>query len=96
METQAHFTGGDGFYFMGLGQGSRGSPPSWVCLSSVIVNIPTKLKYGARMLLRSNDWITYPHTVGAMFVDDSDLYYWVESMQSVEDLYETTQEETNM
>ena len=33
------FTGGEGFYFMGLGQGSRGAPPSWICLSSVIVNI---------------------------------------------------------
>jgi uncharacterized membrane protein YgcG len=38
------FTGGDGFYFMGLGQGSRGASPSWVSLSSVIVNILRKLK----------------------------------------------------
>jgi hypothetical protein len=31
-----------------------------------------------------------------MFVDDSDLYCWVESMQSAEELYETIQEETKM
>ena len=24
------FTGGEGSYFMGLGQGSRGAPPSWI------------------------------------------------------------------
>ena len=26
-------------YLMGLGQGSRGAPPSWIQLSSVIVNV---------------------------------------------------------
>ena len=36
------------------------------------------------------------HSVGAMFVDDLDLYCWVESMPSAEDLYETIQAETKM
>ena len=31
-----------------------------------------------------------------MFVDDLDLYCWVESMPSAEDLYETIQAETKM
>ena len=62
---------------MSLGQGNRGPPPSWICLSSVIVNILRKLKHGVH--------IVYPmvgiliHSVGAMFVDDSDLYYRAET-----------------
>ena len=44
------FTGGEGSCFMGLGQGSRGAPPSWIRSSSVIVNILRKLKYGAHIL----------------------------------------------
>ena len=36
------------------------------------------------------------HTVDAMFVDDSDLYCWVESMKNAEELYETTQKETKI
>ena len=88
------FTGGEGFYFMGLGQGSRGAPPSWVCLSSVIVNILRKLKHGARML----DPMTRNliHSIGAMFVDDTDLYCWVESMKNAEELHDTIQKETTM
>ena len=88
------FTGGEGCYFMGLGQRSRGAPPSWICLSSVIVNILRKLKHGAHILDPMTGWLI--HSVGAMFVDDSDLYCWVESMPSAEDLYETIQTETKM
>ena len=79
---------------MGLGQGSRGAPPSWICLSSVIVNILRKLKHGAHIRDPMTGWLI--HTVGAMFVDDSDLYCWVESMPRAEDLYETIQAETKM
>ena len=86
------FTGGKGFYFMGLGQGSRGDPPSWICLSSVIVNILRKLKYGAHIVDPMTGILI--HSVGVMFMDDSDLYCWVESMPSAEELYETSQAET--
>ena len=88
------FTGGEGSYFMGLGQGSRGAPPSWICLSSVIVNILRKLQHGAHIMDPMTGSLI--HTVGVMFVDDSDLYCWVESMPSAEDLYETIQTETKM
>ena len=62
------FTGGKRFYFMGLGQGSRGVPPSWMYLSSVIVDILRKLKHGAHII----DPMTWSliHSVGAVFVDD--------------------------
>ena len=79
---------------MGLGQGSRGAPPSWMCLSSAIVNILRKLKHGAHILDPMTGSLI--HSVGAMFVDDLDLYCWVESMPSAEDLYETIQIETKM
>ena len=73
MVTQVStFTGGEYFYFMGLGQGSRGAPPSWICLSSVIVNILRKLKRGAHIMDPVTGLLT--HSVGNIFVNDSDLY----------------------
>ena len=56
-------------YIMGLGQGSRGAPPSWLQISSVIVNIQRALGYGAKII----DPITklLIHTIGALFVDDT-------------------------
>ena len=78
------FTRGEGFYFMGLGQGSRDAPPSWICLSSVIVNILRKLKHGAHTMDPMTGWLI--NTVGAMFVHDSYLYCWVESTPRAEDL----------
>ena len=88
------FIGGEGFYFMGLGQGSRGAPPSWVCVSSVIVNILKGLDCGAHIL----DPITSAliHSVGAIFVDNSDLYCWLESVKYAEELHETIQKETKL
>ncbi len=57
---------------MGLVQGSRGAPPSWLQLSSPIVNIQQALGYGVKVL----DPITaiMIHTMGALFVDVTDLY----------------------
>ena len=57
---------------MGLGQGSRGASPSWVCASSVIVNTMKGLDCGAHILDPITSVVIY--SVGAMFVDDSDLY----------------------
>ena len=64
-------------------------------MSLVIVNIRRKLKHGAHIL----DPMTRSliHSVGAiMFVDDSDLYCWVESTPGAKDLYEMIQAETKM
>ncbi len=69
------FFGGKGFfpYMMGLGQGNRAAPPSWIQLSAVLVTIFKQLKLGAVM-----DPITAAliHTMGALFVDNTDLYTW--------------------
>ncbi len=59
---------------MGLGQGSRAAPPSWIQLSLVMVNVLKQLGRGATLM----DPITSKmvHTMGALFVDDTDLYTW--------------------
>ena len=65
-------------YIMGLGQGSRGAPPSWIQLSSAIVNVLQGLDYGAMIA----DPITgdVVHPVGSTFADNTDLYCWEESL----------------
>ena len=56
---------------MGLGQSSRGAPPSCIQLSSGIVTVLRGLDYGVMLV----DPITRNliHTVGSMFVDNIDL-----------------------
>ena len=80
-------------YLMGLGQGSRGAPPSWIQLSSVIVNVLQGLNCGAKIA----DPITGDviHTVGSMFMDDTYLYCWEESLKTGEELLGKIQDETN-
>ena len=59
-------------YPMGLGQGSREAPVSWIQFSAVIVNVLKRLEFGAMIV----DPITRNviHTAGSMFVDDTHLY----------------------
>ena len=61
-------------YVMGLGQGNRAAPPSWIQLSAVMVNVFKQLNLGSMI----KDPITAEtiHTMGALFVDDTDLYTW--------------------
>ena len=68
------FVGGDKLckYLMGLGQGSRGAPPSLIPLSSVIVKVLRGLYHGAKIANPITRSIT--HTVGLIFVKDTDLY----------------------
>jgi hypothetical protein len=59
-------------YMMGLGQGNRATPPSWIQLSVVLVNVFKQLNLGAVI----QDPITAEiiHSMGALFVDDTNLY----------------------
>ena len=59
-------------YIMGLGQGSRSAPPSWIQLSSVLINVYKQLGLGSY----TTDPISLEeiHSAGALFVDDADLY----------------------
>jgi hypothetical protein len=63
-------------YIMGLGQGNRAAPPSWVQLSAVLVNVYKQLNLGSMI----TDLITAEviYTMGALFVDDINLYTWLE------------------
>jgi hypothetical protein len=71
-ESKTFFGGSFYFpYIMGLGQGNRAAPPSWVQLSSVLVNMYTQLNLGSMI----KDPITAEviHTMGAIFVDDTNF-----------------------
>ena len=59
---------------MGLGQGNRAAPTSWIQLSAVLVNVYKQLGLGTDLHdPMSDDRI---HSMGAMFVDDLDLFTW--------------------
>ena len=85
------FFGGPNFtpYMMGLGQGNWAAPPSWIQLSSVTVNVFMQLGRGAFII----DPITSKmiHTMGALFVDDTDLYTWREGISDKIELWHHTQ-----
>ena len=89
------FLGGDALdkYVMGLGQRSRRAPSSWVQMSSVIVNMLRGLDHRTKIV----DPMTRAtiHTVGLMFVDDTDSYCWVNSLKTREELFDQIQKETN-
>jgi hypothetical protein len=59
-------------YMMGLGQGNCAAPPSWIQLSAVLVNVYKQLGLGTNL----HDPMTDDriHSMGAMFVDDLDLF----------------------
>jgi hypothetical protein len=63
---------------MGLGQGNRAAPPSWIQLSAVLVNVFKQLNLGAVI----HDPITAEiiHSMGALFVNNIDLYTWRENI----------------
>ncbi len=70
---------------MGLGQGNRAAPPSWVQLSTVLVNVYKQLNLGA--LIQDPITAKTIHSMGALFVDDTDLYTWREYLLDPGDLW---------
>jgi hypothetical protein len=78
-------------YMIGLGQGNRAAPPpSWIQLSSVIiVNVFKQLGRGAAR----KDPITSKmiHTMGALFMDDTDLFTWKDDINDQTELWVQTQ-----
>jgi hypothetical protein len=65
-------------YMMGLGQGNKAVPPSWIQLSAVLVNVFKQLNLGA--LIQDPITAELIHSMGALFVDDTDLYTWREGI----------------
>jgi hypothetical protein len=72
-------------YMMGLGQGNRAAPPSWIQLSAVLVNVFKQLNLGAVI----QDPITAEiiHSMGALFVDDINLYTWRKNILDPRELW---------
>jgi hypothetical protein len=78
-ESKMFFGGQFSFpYMMGLGQGSRAAPPSWIQLSEVLVNVFKQLNLGA--LIQDPITVEVIHSMGTLFVDDTDLYTWREDI----------------
>ena len=78
-------------YMMGLGQGNRVAPPSWIQLSAVMVTIFKQLNLGATIKdPMSEEKI---NLMGALFVDDTDLYTWKEEITDLVELWHQTQTE---
>jgi hypothetical protein len=78
-ESKTFFNGLFHFpYMMGLGQGNRAGPPSWIQLSAVMVNLFKQLNLGA--MVRDPITVKMIHSMGALFVDDTDLYTWREDI----------------
>jgi hypothetical protein len=65
-------------YMMGLGQGNRAAPPSWIQLSAIMVTVFKQLNLGAIL----NDLISdvLIHSMRALFVNDTNMYTWQENI----------------
>ncbi len=65
-------------YMMGLGQGNRAAPPSWIQLSAIMVTVFKQLNLGTIL----NDPILdiLIHSMGALFINDTNMYTWQENI----------------
>jgi hypothetical protein len=63
---------------MGLGQGNRAAPPSWIQLGVVSANVFKQLNLGA--LIQDSITAEVIHSMGTLFVNDTDLYTWRENI----------------
>jgi hypothetical protein len=87
------FFGGEGIrlYMMGLGQGNRAAPPLWIQLSVVLVNVFKQLELGALVvdpIMRESI-----HSMGTLFMDDTNLYTWKDGLLNPGELWLQTQVE---
>ncbi len=85
------FFGGKKFmpYMMGLGQGDRATSPSWIQLSAVMVTMFKQLNLGAIIKDPISDVIIC--SMGALFIDDIDMYTWREHITDPTELWAQTQ-----
>ena len=74
---------------MGLGQGSRAAPPSWIQLSAVLVNVFKQLNLGATLADPMSQELI--HSMGTLYVDDTDLYTLKEDLSDPGVLWLQTQ-----
>ncbi len=76
--------------FCGLGQGSKAAPASWIQLSTMIINSFRDHGYGAEFV----DPVTRisSHSIGCVYVDDTDLYTAGPSLTTAQQIISTTVE----
>ena len=88
-DSESYFGGRGEIPACGLGQGSRAAPASWVQLSSILVKIYKETGFGAKL----HDPVTkaFIHSIGCMFVDDTDLYEFESKLRSALDVYLSAQ-----
>ncbi len=78
-KSNAYFGGPFHFpYMMGLVQGNRAAPSSWIQLSAVLVNVFKQLNLGT--LIQDPITAEVNHSMGTLFVNDTDLYTWRENI----------------
>ncbi len=75
-------------YMMGLRQGNRAVPPSWIQISAIMVTVFKQLNLGAIMHNPISDVLI--HSMGALFVDDTDMYTWLEHILDLGELWAQT------
>ncbi len=72
-------------YMIGLGQGNRAAPPLWIQLSAVLVNVYKQLNLGA--MIQDSITAETKHSMGALFVDETNLYTLQEYLLDPGDLW---------
>jgi hypothetical protein len=90
VKSKTYFGGADHCsYMMGPSQGNRAAPPLWIQLSMVLVNVFKQLELGVLLL----DPITLEmiHTMGALFMDNTNLYTWKDRLLDPGDQWYQTQ-----
>jgi hypothetical protein len=88
------FFGGNNYipYMMGLRQGNRAAPSSWIQLSAIMVTVFKQLDLGAKIKDPFLD--TLIHSMGALFVNNIHMYTWREEILEPGELWAQTQIET--
>ncbi len=76
-------------YMMGLGQGNRAAPPSWIQLSAAMVTVFKQLNLGAIIHDPISDALI--HSMGALLLDNTDMNTWRRHILDPGDLWEQTQ-----
>jgi hypothetical protein len=87
------FFGGNNYilYMMGLGQGNRTAPPSWTQLSAIMVTVFEQVDLGAKIKDPILD--TLIHLMGALFVNNTNIYMWREEILDPGELWTQTQDQ---
>jgi hypothetical protein len=89
-ESKTFFGGSSYFpYMMGLGQGNRAAPPSWIQMSAVMVTVFKQLNLGA--IIHNPILDILIHSMGVLFINDTDMYTWRRHILDPGELWAQTQ-----